>query len=159
MHTTNTSSKLPFFGFGSTNGRDDNHNDKSNTSFYNKDSSIAALEAFQREYLPAVSYPGSISQRIPSSLSSSSIVRPGSPPSPGPVPRTFSSPGTGSLESFQHNHSFDEQFKDVSLTWLNIKSHNLFNFSALWNWWQPKEKRVSGWTLQFHAKKRLVVDN
>ena len=115
MHTTNTSSKLPFFGFGSTNGRDDNHNDKSNTSFYNKDSSIAALEAFQREYLPTVSYPGSMSQRIPSSLSSSSIVRPGSPPSPGPVPHTFSSPGTGSLESFQHNHSFDEQFKDVSL--------------------------------------------
>ena len=115
MHTTNTSSKLPFFGFGSTNGRDDNHNDKSNTSFYNKDSSIAALEAFQREYLPTVSYPGSISQRIPSSLSSSSIARPGSPPSPSPAPHVFSSPGTGSLESFQHNHSFDEQFKDVSL--------------------------------------------
>jgi len=113
MHTTNTGSKLPFFGFGSTNGRDDNHNDKSNTSFYNKDSSIAALEAFQREYLPSVSYPGSISQRIPSTLSSSSSARPGSPPSPTPAPHIFSSPGTGSLDSFQHNHSFDEQFKDL----------------------------------------------
>ena len=115
MHTTNAGSKLPFFGFGSTNGRDDNHNDKSNTSFYNKDSSIAALEAFQREYLPTVSYPGSISQRIPSTLSSSSSARPGSPPSPTPAPHIFSSPGTGSLDSFQHNHSFDEQFKDVRL--------------------------------------------
>ena len=49
----NNSNKLPFFGFGTSNGRDDNHNDKNNTSYYTKDSSIAALEAFQRDYLPS----------------------------------------------------------------------------------------------------------
>ena len=118
MQASNTN-KLPFLGFGSTNGRDTNHNDKSSPSFYNKDSSIAALEAFQREYLPAVtSYPGNIgtgtaapgliSQRVPSTISSS---RAGSPPSPLSL--------NNSPRSFDHfnqpgSHSFDEQFKDVS---------------------------------------------
>ena len=65
----NNSNKLPFFGFGTSNGRDDNHNDKSNTSYYTKDSSIAALEAFQRDYLPSAS--SASGQRLaPVSLSS-----------------------------------------------------------------------------------------
>ena len=106
----NNSNKLPFFGFGSSNGRDDNHNDKSNTSYYNKDSSIAALEAFQRDYLPSAS--GAPGQRLPPlapvSLSS---LRPPSPPSPGPRPPS-SSPSLGHLG--HQSHAFDEQFKDVS---------------------------------------------
>ena len=119
MQTTN-SSKLPFFAFGSANGRDDNHNDKSNSSFYNKDSSIAALEAFQREYLPKTSYPNPITQRIPSSLSGGRGSSPPRLPSPG----VFPSPSTPrSSDSFHQSQNYDEQFKDVStkyniLDWL-----------------------------------------
>ena len=108
----NNSNKLPFFGFGTSNGRDDNHNDKSNTSFYTKDSSIAALEAFQRDYLPSASAASGAAQRLPSvSLSSLSSLRPPSPPSPGPRPPS-SSPSLGHLG--HQSHAFDEQFKDVS---------------------------------------------
>ena len=107
----NNSNKLPFFGFGTTHGRDDNHNDKNNTSYYTKDSSIAALEAFQRDYLPSASGAAALaSQRLPS-VSLSSLRPPASPPSPGPRPPS-SSP---SLSHLGHqSHAFDEQFKDVS---------------------------------------------
>ena len=109
----NNSNKLPFFGFGTSNGRDDNHNDKNNTSYYTKDSSIAALEAFQRDYLPSAS---GAPQRLPS-VSSLSSLRPPSPPSPAPRPPS-SSPSLGHLG--HQSHAFDEQFKDVSLYLLRL---------------------------------------
>ena len=94
------------FGLQTDNiSRDSNHNDKTNSSFYtNKDSSIAALEAFQREYLPRVTNSGS-GARLPSTTPASVTTRPMSPPSPGY--RGYSSPDT------YNSHNFDEQFKDV----------------------------------------------
>lgn len=124
----NNSNKLPFFGFGTSNGRDDNHNDKSNTSYYTKDSSIAALEAFQRDYLPSAS--GAPGQRLaPVSLSS---LRPPSPPSPGPRPPS-SSPSLGHLG--HQSHAFDEQFKDVSSHLFIFSNLDKKFISALRNRW------------------------
>ena len=93
----NNSNKLPFFGFGTSNGRDDNHNDRTQHSanILAKESGLAALEAFQREYLP-----GMARQSLPSLPSSP-------PPTPSPAI-------TGNTDNFQHNATFDEQFKDVS---------------------------------------------
>lgn len=33
-----------------------------------------------------------------------------------------------------------------------------FLSTAVWTGWRPKEERVSGWPLQFHAKKRYVTN-
>ena len=109
----NMSTKLPLFGLQQdNNGRDPNHNDKTNPSFYSaktpSDSSIAALEAFQREYLPRVT--GALGQRLPSTFTSSS----------SPVSRVEARAMTPPSPSFSHqdtlhpSHNFDEQFKDVS---------------------------------------------
>ena len=46
---------MPVFGLGrDTSGRDDNHNERLYGGRESKDSSIAALEAFQRDYLPSL---------------------------------------------------------------------------------------------------------
>ena len=77
--------------------RDDNHNDRSQHTQHilAKESGLAALEAFQREYLP--------------SMARASL--PSIPPSPPPA----ISPALQTTETFQqHNATFDEQFKDVS---------------------------------------------
>ena len=78
-------------------GRDDNHNKPSAGPHFNQDSSsLAALEALQREYLP---------------------VGRGSPaPRHTSPPRLASPPRYNAGQDSQHiNHSFEEQFKDVSL--------------------------------------------
>ena len=80
--------------------RDDNHNDRSQHTQHilAKESGLAALEAFQREYLPSMARASLPS--IPSS----------------PPPASSSSPGLATTETFQqhNNATFDEQFKDVS---------------------------------------------
>jgi len=84
--------------------RDDNHNSKPkihDANLYSKDSSIAALEAFHREYLPSPA--PSRNQRSPSSH-----------PSPlAPLPPTSPRFSPGSIDSFQQNSSFEEQFKEL----------------------------------------------
>ena len=78
--------------------RDDNHNDRTQHTQHilAKESGLAALEAFQREYLP--------------SMARASL--PSLPSSPPPA----ISPALASTETFhqQNNATFDEQFKDVS---------------------------------------------
>ena len=84
--------------------RDDNHNSKPKlheANLYSKDSSIAALEAFHREYLP-------------SPLPSKNQISPSSHPSPlAPLPPGSPRFSPGSIDSFQQNSSFEEQFKEV----------------------------------------------
>ena len=80
--------------------RDDNHNDRTQhtANILAKESGLAALEAFQREYLPAMSR-----QSLPSSP----------PPAPSPL--------ADSLQHSSHSTaSFDEQFKDVRQSEINI---------------------------------------
>ena len=90
--------------------RDDNHNDRTQhtANLLAKESGLAALEAFQREYLP--------------SMARHSL--PSIPSSPPPA----ISPALPSTESFhqQNNATFDEQYKDVSSL---IKKETIFNFS------------------------------
>ena len=80
--------------------RDDNHNDRTQhqANILAKESGLAALEAFQREYLPAMSR-----HTLPS--------LPSSPPT---------TPSPALTDTFHHNASFDEQFKDVSQRWSEI---------------------------------------
>ena len=80
--------------------RDDNHNDRTQhqANILAKESGLAALEAFQREYLPAMSR-----HTLPS--------LPSSPPT---------TPSPALTDTFHHNASFDEQFKDVSPSWNEI---------------------------------------
>jgi len=84
--------------------RDDNHNSKPKlheANLYSKDSSIAALEAFHREYLP-------------SPLPSKNQISPSSHPSPlAPLPPGSPRFSPGSIDSFQQNSSFEEQFKEL----------------------------------------------
>jgi len=84
--------------------RDDNHNSSSklhDANPYSKDSSIAALEAFHREYLP-------------SPLPSRNQRSPSSHPSPlAPLPPTSPRFSPGSIDSFPQNSSFEEQFKEL----------------------------------------------
>ena len=78
--------------------RDDNHNDRTQQTQHilAKESGLAALEAFQREYLP-------------------SMARASLPSLPPSSPPPAISPALPSTETFQqHNATFDEQFKDVS---------------------------------------------
>ena len=104
---------MPVFGLGrDTSGRDDNHNERLYGGRESKDSSIAALEAFQRDYLPSLvagfpaPAPAPASQRLPA---------------PPPPPRHASPPSCSpplvqvGAESLHTSHTFDEQFKDVSL--------------------------------------------
>ena len=99
--------------------RDDNHNDRSQQAQHilAKESGLAALEAFQREYLP-------------------SMARASLPSLPPSSPPPAISPALPSTESFQqHNATFDEQFKDVSTEQLQLteirKYFNILYFSCM----------------------------
>jgi len=84
--------------------KDDNHNSSSklqDSNPYSKDSSIAALEAFHREYLPSPL--PSRNQRSPTSHSSPIA----------PLPPTSPRFSPGSLDSFPQSSSFEEQFKEL----------------------------------------------
>ena len=106
---------MPVFGLGrDTSGRDDNHNERLYGGRESKDSSIAALEAFQRDYLPSLvaGFPAPASQRLPA---------------PPPPPRHASPPSCSpplvqvGAESLHTSHTFDEQFKDVSFLTLSVR--------------------------------------
>ena len=108
---------MPVFGLGrDTSGRDDNHNERLYGGRESKDSSIAALEAFQRDYLPSLvagfPAPAPASQRLPA---------------PPPPPRQASPPSCSpplvqvGAESLHTSHTFDEQFKDVSFLTFSVR--------------------------------------